>query len=379
MIARPQRSVSMRYLLIASCLLFVGCQSSSPSSVSSSAEGGGEGEEMDGADGSTSPQDAGVGGGDGEGGGEGGEVDGGGPPVDQDGGPVMVDEDAGVSVDDGAGVCFPTTCAGKLLECGDCLDNDGDGKTDYRDPECLGPCDNTEGPGLSAGVGGVNRANCGVDCYFDFGNGPGNDDCHWDHRCDPLEPAADCSFDEDRLGGRDCPAEQSQQCDDFCRPYTPNGCDCFGCCTFEELRGAGPGGSDAHVWIGNLDEDNESTCTLDDLTNELKCPRCTPVESCFNDCGRCEVCIGKPVVPDDCFEGGGDEPDAGGGDGEPDAGGGDGEPDAGGGDGPDAGGGDTPGENEGQCPGGEQPCGQEGQAECERSFYCITGCCQFIN
>lgn len=333
----------MKRLLIACCVVLMSCQTSSPSSVSRSSESEDAGE-VNGADDSMSPQDAEVGAG-GDDAGEG--------VVEQDGGPVMVDEDAGVSVDEDAGVCFPTTCAGKLLECGDCLDNDGDGKTDARDPECLGPCDNTEGPGLSAGVGGVNRANCGVDCYFDFGNGPGNDDCHWDHRCDPLEPEAECSFDSDRLGGRDCPAEQSQQCDDFCRPYTPNGCDCFGCCTFEALRGAGPGGSDTHVWIGKLDEDNESACTFDDLTNELKCPRCTPVESCFNDCGRCEVCIGKPVVPDDCFEGG-DDPDAGGN-------------------------GDTPADNEGQCPGGEQPCGQEGQAECERSFYCITGCCQFIN
>jgi hypothetical protein len=274
--------------------------------------------------------------------------DDGGPVVVADGGVVVEDEDRTFT-------CFPTMCDGHLLECGDCEDNDGDGRTDWRDPECLGPCDNTEGPGLSSGVGGVNRANCGVDCYFDFGNGPGNDDCHWDHRCDALEPEApNCEYDEDRLGGRDCPLEQSEQCTDFCLPYTPNGCDCFGCCTFPELETSGPGGTPAHVWIGNLDEDNVSTCTFDTFLDEEKCPRCTPVEGCNNECGRCEICVGKTEVPDDCFESennGGDDV---------------GTPDGGGSDNPD------------QCPEAQQPCGQEGQDECERTYYCITGCCQHV-
>ena len=280
----------------------------------------------------------------------------------EDGGPVVVDEDVVIEVDDGDLPCHPTTCADKLLECGDCVDNDGDGVTDSRDLDCLGPCDNTEGPGLSSGVGGVNRANCGIDCYFDFGNGPGNDDCQWDHRCDPLEPEARCVFDETRLGSRDCPVEQSSRCDDVCRPFTPNGCDCFGCCTFEVLETAGVGGGPAHVWIGKLDENNESVCTFDAITDETKCPRCTPVESCFNDCGRCEVCIGKPTVPEDCFDDD-DVPE----DGE------DPQPDG------QNNGGDDPGGNSDQCPEGDQPCGQPGQEDCERNFYCITGCCQYID
>ena len=286
-----------------------------------------------------------------------------GGPMSQDGGPVVV-SDAGVVVEDDAEsfVCFPTRCAGKLLECGDCEDNDGDGATDWRDPECLGPCDNTEGPGLGAGVGGVNRANCKVDCYFDFGNGAGNDDCKWDHRCDRLEPESpNCTFDEERLGSRDCPLEQSEQCGNFCRPFTPNGCDCFGCCTFPQLKEAGPEGARASVWIGNLDEDNASTCALDSLLDEEKCPRCTPVEDCFNDCGECEICVGKPEVPEDCFEEPGGE-DVG--PGEPDAG----RPDAG----------DDPPDNPAQCSEGEQPCGLPGQDDCERNYYCITGCCIFV-
>ncbi len=48
-----------------------------------------------------------------------------------------------------AGGCFPVLCPdGNSYGCGDCIDNDGDGLIDDRDPECLGPCDNTEGPVL---------------------------------------------------------------------------------------------------------------------------------------------------------------------------------------------------------------------------------------
>src|SRR5690242_6920212 len=50
-----------------------------------------------------------------------------------------------VSVGDGGTrVCFQATCQGKLYACGDCMDNDGDGKVDADDPDCLGPCQNSE-------------------------------------------------------------------------------------------------------------------------------------------------------------------------------------------------------------------------------------------
>ena len=67
---------------------------------------------------------------------------------------VIVDGGVEVHDDGGTFVCQQVTCEGKLLECGDCLDNDGDGRIDSHDQECLGPCDNTEGPALTAGVGG---------------------------------------------------------------------------------------------------------------------------------------------------------------------------------------------------------------------------------
>ena len=261
-------------------------------------------------------------------------------------------------------VCRPVQCEDKVLECGDCIDNDGDGNTDWYDPECLGPCDNTEGPGLSSGVGGETRATCRLDCYFDFGNGPGNDDCRWDHRCDPLEPAGqECGYEPNRLDSRECPLEQSERCEDACLAITPNGCDCFGCCTFPALAQAGPNGAPAHVWIGAMDERNESTCTLDTLLDSAACPRCTPVDACNNECGECEICVGKPTVPDHCF--GDDEPhDAG----LTDAGG----PAA------DAGARDTgaPPPAGDRCPEGVQPCGLPGDFSCPDTRYCITGCCR---
>ncbi|HEX2881112.1 MAG TPA: hypothetical protein VHO25_16385 [Polyangiaceae bacterium] len=267
-----------------------------------------------------------------------------------DGGQVQVSS-GGIQVTDenGTFTCYQITCAGHLLECGDCDDDDGDGVVDWRDRECLGPCDNTEGPALTAGIGGETGGPCLADCYFDFGNGPGNDDCHWDHRCDPLSVAPDyhpegedCEFQESRVDGRTCPTNQSETCLDYCRPLTPNGCDCFGCCTFPELNGS-------FVWIGSVEpnDSNEGSCTFDEVTNETNCEPCTPVEDCFNDCGVCELCLGKNELPPECippqYDGG--TPDAG----------------------------YPPGE---RCAEGIQPCGLEGEELCPRDYYCITGCCE---
>jgi hypothetical protein len=269
---------------------------------------------------------------------------GGGAWTPTDGGPIEVVE-GGVEVTDDAGtyICYPTTCAEHLLQCGNCEDDDGDGLIDSHDPECLGPCDNTEGPGLYSDVGGAVGNSCGVDCYFDYGNGPGNDSCIWDHGCDPLVPEASiCPYDESLVGlENQCPAEQPEQCREICLPYTPNGCDCFGCCTFPELATAGPNGSTGYVWIGALDADNVSTCTFSDITDTDLCPPCTPIDNCLNACGPCEVCIGRPLPPPECFP---TDPDAG----------------------------PPPGE---QCGEGGQPCGLEGQAPCSATQYCISGCC----
>ena len=72
-------------------------------------------------------------------------------------------------------------CQGHVYECGDMVDNDQDGKTDWEDEECTGPCDNTEGS-LYGGIPGQAGPACKVDCYFDQDSGSGNDECYWDHR-----------------------------------------------------------------------------------------------------------------------------------------------------------------------------------------------------
>jgi len=286
------------------------------------------------------------------------DVDGDGPIVEEDGG-VIIEEDGGTWT------CHITSCDGHTLECGDCEDNDGDGVVDSHDPECLGPCDNTEGDVLLAGVGGETGGPCAADCYFDFGNGPGNDDCHWDHRCDELEvapsfdPEGDrCEYDADRVGSRDCPETQSDQCLELCMPLTPNGCDCFGCCTFPQIDGRSAADGGAWVWIGSVvDGTNEGTCTFADVEDRTRCRPCSPVEECLNDCGPCELCLGRTELPPECFP---DDPDGGPGDG-------------GTTDGGTTDGGTTP--PGARCPDGIQPCGLPGDDPCPENHYCITGCC----
>ncbi len=221
--------------------------------------------------------------------------------------------------------CIEVTCQGHLYECGDCIDNDGDGLTDWRDPHCLGPCDNNES-GFNTNIPGGAAAPCTLDCYFDQDSGHGNDDCRWDNRCDPVYqpsgvntcnhsmPCGECKCDE-------WYAEQSQQCLDFCLPLVPNGCDCFGCCELEPVENPG-----VFRFIGS------PGCNLNDLES---CDLCTHVPSCYNPCGHCEICIGKPELPEGCID-----------------------------------------KEDEQCPPGVQPCGQPGQEPCPEGYYCITGCCR---
>ncbi|MCD6496883.1 MAG: hypothetical protein J7M25_01080 [Deltaproteobacteria bacterium] len=214
-------------------------------------------------------------------------------------------------------VCHVTECAGHVYACGDCLDNDSDGKIDSRDPDCLGPCDNNE-TGFNTEIPGGNNAPCRQECYFDQDTGAGNDDCYWDHHCDPLEPAElnQCDYSK-TCSNCQCDSwesTQSQTCLDFCLPIVPNGCDCFGCCEFA---------TDDWRFIGSpgCSRDNFSACTA-----------CTPVPSCLNDCGVCEICLGKTELPPEC-------------------------------------------NNQQTCPDGQQLCGQPGDDPCPEGYFCLTGCC----
>ena len=239
-----------------------------------------------------------------------------------------------------AHLCQRTSCQGQVYECGDCQDNDADQLIDADDPDCTGPCDNTE-DSYFGGIPGQNNAPCRQDCYFDKDSGSGNDQCYWDHACDPqsVAPAyppsgdARCSYDPSATipgSGSTCAelsVTQSNACLSSCLPITPNGCDCFGCC---EL----PAGSAKFVWIGSTTQ-NVGTCDAAHVADPAACQPCTPVRSCFNACDPCEVCVGRTVPAASCA---------------------------------------TPGS--GRCLAGATACGQAGEADCPTDYYCVTGCCE---
>ena len=132
-------------------------------------------------------------------------------------------------------------------------------------------------------------------------------------------------------GCKNC--ETSQQCYDYCRPRTPNGCDCFGCCEVNL-----PDGTKETVVLGE-------GCSLDNL--DACQTGCVLSESCANTCGRCELCLGKTVddLPADCFTQ------------------------------PDDMGTEVPPQS---CDDGETPCADTD--DCATGFYCQLGCClQVIN
>jgi hypothetical protein len=261
-----------------------------------------------------------------------------------DGG-VVIRTDAGTSV------CYPATCQGKLYQCGNCLDDDNDGLFDSQDPDCLGPCDNTE-TGLTLGIPGANNAPCKQDCFFDQDTGSGNDDCYWDHRCDANEVAPNyypegsaCKYDATTKlgGGLSCTAAaavggQSATCQSVCGPLTPNGCDCFGCCAIGPQATQTTG-----IWLGSTDAAGNPSCTLDQLGDPAKCHPCQITPVCFKPCGRCQLCIGKSTLPADCY------PSGGGGSGCPAT----------------------------LCP-NRQACGVAGCAACPAGQYCLTGCCTAV-
>lgn len=233
--------------------------------------------------------------------------------------------------------CSPVWCDPKhLYQCGDCWDNDGDGLADMDDPDCLGPCQNTE-ESFSGAIPGQNHAACEQDCYFDPDSGSGNDGCVWSHRCDPLSvppdyapEGAQCAYPTDLQGQAACAAMQTQTdaCRTACIPLTPNGCDCFGCCSIP--------GAPTPVWVGSTDALGNPTCNAASVANPDLCRPCTQVTSCLNTCDHCELCVGKRQLPSDC---------------------------------PTDGGCPTP-----VCPAGVTPC-SPCLPPCPSGESCVTGCC----
>jgi hypothetical protein len=232
--------------------------------------------------------------------------------------------------------CTVRACAGHVYACGDCIDNDGDCKLDSNDSQCLGACQNNE-TGFKGDIPGQNSAPCKADCYFDNDTGAGNDDCYWTHECDPHEvtPKYDpegkkCSYDVNASvpGSSASCAQlnltQSTVCHTICDPITPNGCDCFGCCSIP--------GAPTDVYLGSEDSGGNGTCNLTTLADPTKCRPCLKVQACNNPCDHCEICVGKPTLPPDCTTQ--------------------------------------------SCPAGHAPCGLPAQPPCAGGQYCVTGCCQ---
>ena len=187
---------------------------------------------------------------------------------------------------DGApGSCVPLKLPdGTSPQCANCTDDDGDGKVDYLDPECAGPLDNDEKT-FGTGIPGDNQDACKQDCFFDGNSGQGDDKCEWNLKCDKAITTGECTYDPNF---KNCPPTQSAECVKKCQKLSPNGCDCFGCCSVTL-----PGG-------GTKDVRLSSTCSLADLNDPVKCPPCTQVPSCVNTCETCELCIGKTTLPPEC-------------------------------------------------------------------------------
>lgn len=180
---------------------------------------------------------------------------------------------------------FPTNPAGQVLcgntpcECNDGIDNDGDGTADGLDVECSGPADNDEGS-FATGISGDNKDPFWQDCFFDGNSGAGNDGCRYHTECLTGERESD---------DRTCTV--SDKCLDFCGPLAPNGCDCFGCCEVTKADG-----STTTVVLSD-------GCSEEELDNPEKCQTCRLADACVNECGECELCLGKGIddLPEKCF------------------------------------------------------------------------------
>jgi hypothetical protein len=251
-----------------------------------------------------------------------------------DGSATVITGDTGGSDDgDEAFACQIGLCDGNVYECGDCIDNDGDGLVDAADPSCWGPCDNNES-GWKGNIPGSGPHPCLiVDCYFDLDKGHGNDDCYWSQSCDPLEPSG-CTYNPDMdVSGTisscvDLEVSQSEQCHAYCGPLTPNGCDCFGCCEIPTEGGT------VTVYLGSEDTNGQGSCSISTVDDPSACLPCTQVPACLNPCepANCEICIGQTMLPEGCREPG--------------------------------------------CSPGVQPCLPEHESgDCPEGSTCITGCC----
>ncbi|HET9959566.1 MAG TPA: hypothetical protein VFQ61_33975 [Polyangiaceae bacterium] len=267
---------------------------------------------------------------------------------------------AGTLVNGGATSGGSSTTSTGLSACDNGKDDDGDGLVDGLDPECTGPLDNQE-DSFATGIPGDNRDPKWQDCFFDGNSGAGDDQCRYATGCltgDLPADHADCTV--------------SQACLDFCAPLTPNGCDCFGCCTIALDDGS------------TVDVLENSACSLANLDDEKACPRCVKSEQCGNNCGECELCPGKTAadLPASCKPPTSGTGGASGVGGAPSMGGATSSGGAANGGTSSRGGASNSGGATGTsppppsytCDNGEQVCGA-GMPGCETGYYCSLGCC----
>jgi hypothetical protein len=242
---------------------------------------------------------------------------------------------SGAGTDGGTGDFNVLELCGGPCACADGEDNDDDGVSDGFDTECTGPADNDEGT-FATGISGDNMDPKWQDCFFDGNSGAGDDGCRYH---------TDCLTGDKEASDPSCTVTQG--CLDFCSARTPNGCDCFGCCTIRTADG-----EELSIVISEqCREENPEDCTT-----------CTPSTQCGNECGECELCPGKTVadLPEHC----GDTPPPDGGTAGTGGSSGTGGSDAG-----------TPGYS---CDDGATHCAE--QSDCpSTAYYCSFGCCQLLS
>jgi hypothetical protein len=255
-----------------------------------------------------------------------------------DGSPGVV-SDGGITLPDGSP--FMTNSQGQVLcgtapcACSNGTDDDADGLIDLADPECVSSWDNDESS-FATGIPGDNRDTACQDCFFDGNSGSGDDGCRVATSC--LVNPNDSS--SGRGSCATCTADT--MCRNTCQAYTPNGCDCFGCCT---------------VHLGSSITKSVLLAPGCDIsgTNTTGCTECVPSTTCGNACGECELCPGKTLadLPASCATAGGDAGTSGGDGGAPG----------------DAGVVIVP-----SCNDGQTTCSTNTQ--CAVGYLCQFGCCQ---
>jgi hypothetical protein len=247
------------------------------------------------------------------------------------------DPDGGGTTGDGGGTTGDggslPGCVPGLTQCSNCIDDDGDGRTDGFDPECTGASDNDEAT-FSTGIPGDNIDPVQQDCFFDGNSGAGNDGCNI-HVCCLLgaKTVADCPLGANQYNPADCPppigtATLPQKCIDTCGKLAPPGCDCFGCCTICDPVSNQCFDIDVNPAVS-------PNCTPDAIGDPTKCLQCTKNTQCGSStCGEgtCILCPGQDPsdLPASC-------------------------------------GGTS------SCPNNETPCVDDGS--CSAGTYCSAGCC----